>query len=115
MPDTNKVILALKHHLILDKEEDQCVGCPYYDLFGTECMRQLYKDAKALIQDHGGAPDLPGTRFRTTTGDWFTVGEISGPSCTVTQERTGYTYHYETAALLKLPVTWEGGPTNEKD
>ena len=113
MPDTNKVLLALKHHLILDKEEDQCVGCPYYDLFGTKCMRQLYKDAKVLL----GAldlTDLPGTRFRTTTGDIFTVTEISGPSCIVTQERTGYSYHYETAALLKLPVTWEGGPTNEK-
>ena len=113
MTNADKVMKALNHHLLMSLDEDQCVYCPYYELSGTECMRQLYRDAESLIRNHG-APDLPGTRFRTTTGDLFTVTEISGPSCTVKQERTGYAYHYETAALLKLPVTWEGGPTNEK-
>ena len=110
MNKMDKVKTGLEIHLI-HIGDDQCVRCPYKDA-GSVCCEDLFRDTMELLT--ANMPTLPGMRFTTTTGDLFTVTEISGPSCTVKQERTGYTYRYETAALLKLPVTWEGGPTNEK-
>lgn len=70
--------------------------------------------AKTAAQDIPGEPFLPGTRFRTTTGDLFAVTRVEGPCCTVTQVRTGFSYIYGVDALLRLPITWEGGEKEDE-
>lgn len=50
MPDRGKVLKGLKQHL-LAPDVDECVGCPYGDLFGLDCERQLYRDAVELLKE----------------------------------------------------------------
>ena len=50
MADRGKVLLGLKQHL-LAPNVDECVGCPYGDLFGLDCERQLYRDAVELLKE----------------------------------------------------------------
>lgn len=50
MPDRGKVLLALKQHLLVNDGEE-CVACPYSDLFGLDCVRQLYADAVELLKE----------------------------------------------------------------
>lgn len=50
MPDRGKVLRALKHHLLLNDGEE-CVGCPYVEMDGMDCVRQLYQDAVELLKE----------------------------------------------------------------
>jgi hypothetical protein len=50
MADRGKVLLALKHHLLLNDGEE-CVGCPYVEMDGMDCVRQLYRDAVELLKE----------------------------------------------------------------
>ena len=49
MADRGKVLRALKRHL-LAPDDDECVGCPYFELEPHECERQLYADAVELLK-----------------------------------------------------------------
>ena len=49
MPDREKVLRALKQHL-LAPDDDECVGCPYFELEPHECERQLYRDTVKLLK-----------------------------------------------------------------
>ena len=48
MADRGKVLLALKQHLIVNDGEE-CVVCPYNELNGNDCVRQLYRDVEELL------------------------------------------------------------------
>lgn len=50
MADRGKVLLALKQHLLVNDGEE-CVNCPYEEMFGLDCVRQLYKDALELLKE----------------------------------------------------------------
>lgn len=49
MADRGKVLKALKQHL-LAPDVDECEACPYGELSGLECERQLYRDAVELLK-----------------------------------------------------------------
>ena len=49
MANRGKVLLALKQHLLVNDGEE-CVACPYNDLFGLDCVRQLYADVQELLK-----------------------------------------------------------------
>lgn len=49
MADRGKVLRALKQHL-LAPDVDECEACPYGELSGLECERQLYRDAVELLK-----------------------------------------------------------------
>ena len=49
MADRKKVINGLRHCLLRAGFDEQCVGCPYNDNFGTACCRELFRDALDLI------------------------------------------------------------------
>ena len=50
MADRGKVLLALKQHL-LAPDVDECEACPYGELSGLECERQLYRDVVELLKE----------------------------------------------------------------
>ena len=50
MTDRGKVLRALKQHL-LAPDVDECEACPYGELSGLECVRQLYRDVVELINE----------------------------------------------------------------
>ena len=50
MADRGKVLLALKQHL-LAPDVDECEACPYGELYGLECERQLYRDVVELLKE----------------------------------------------------------------
>ena len=51
MADREKVLMALKQHLIVHDGGEECVGCPYSDFELLECERQLYRDAVELLKE----------------------------------------------------------------
>lgn len=50
MTDREKVLRALKQHLIVNDGEE-CEYCPYGDLYKIDCVRQLYQDAVELLKE----------------------------------------------------------------
>lgn len=105
MTDINSVMEDLK---VCATYED-CRKCSHFKYRGTNvhCKSQLLRDLYYLMTSVNAA-SLPAVnaRFRTTTGDVFTVTKVEGPHCVVKQERTGHEYVYGIDALMRLPITW---------
>lgn len=121
MVDSGKVLRALKQHLLV-KDGEECVDCPYGEMDGLDCVRQLYRDVEELLKAH--EPRVLSLE-EVLGGDecWFEyINGSFGYADVVMQDNTTALIYRTIVGTGEVPISdydkkwrcWSYGPTAEQ-